>query len=129
MEDADAKPTKRQKQNLLLSTLHICCALPLLPKHNELNLALACRRTMEDADEGYQEAEAALEIMEEAEAEEAELKEVQDLLDYYLQRATTQLEVEHLLAGSRDLEESIGVSWSARRFEVSSAGFVASQKA
>ena len=74
---------------------------------------------MEDADEGYQEAEAALEIMEEAEAEEAELEEVEDLLEYYLQRATTtQSEAERLLAGSRDLEESIGVSLSARRFEV-----------
>lgn len=75
---------------------------------------------MEDAEEGYQEAEAALEIMEEAEAEEAELEEVEDLLEYYLQRATTtQSEAERLLAGSRDLEESIGVSLSARRFEVS----------
>lgn len=74
---------------------------------------------MEDAEEGYQEAEAALEIMEEAEAEEAELEEVEDLLEYYLQRATTtQSEAERLLAGSRDLEESIGVSLSARRFEV-----------
>ena len=80
------------------------------------------RRSMEDAEEGYQEAEAALEIMEEAEAEEAELEEVEDLLEYYLQRATTtQSEAERLLAGSRDLEESIGVSLSARRFEVGSA--------
>ena len=60
--------------------------------------------------------------MEEAEAEEAELEEVEDLLEYYLQRATTtQSEAERLLAGSRDLEESIGVSLSARRFEVSVA--------
>lgn len=81
---------------------------------------LACRRSQEEAEEGYQEAEAALEIMEEAEAEEAELEEVEDLLEYYLQRATTtQSEAERLLAGSRDLEESIGVSLSARRFEVS----------
>lgn len=79
------------------------------------------RRSQEDAEEGYQEAEAALEIMEEAEAEEAELEEVEDLLEYYLQRATTtQSEAERLLAGSRDLEESIGVSLSARRFEVRS---------
>lgn len=57
--------------------------------------------------------------MEEAEAEEAELEEVEDLLEYYMQRATTtQSEAERLLAGSRDLEESIGVSLSARRFEV-----------
>lgn len=90
-------------------------------------------RSQEDAEEGYQEAEAALEIMEEAEAEEAELEEVEDLLEYYLQRATTtQSEAERLLAGSRDLEESIGVSLSARRFEVnrleltlSMAGFAA----
>ena len=84
------------------------------------------RRSMEDAEEGYQEAEAALEIMEEAEAEEAELEEVEDLLEYYLQRATTtQSEAERLLAGSRDLEESIGVSLSARRFEV---GLLQSQR-
>ena len=51
----------------------------------------------------------------------AELEEVEDLLEYYLQRATTtQSEAERLLAGSRDLEESIGVSLSARRFEVRS---------
>ena len=40
-------------------------------------------------------------------------------MDYYLQRAaSTQTEAERLLAGARDLEESIGVSLSARRFEV-----------
>lgn len=45
--------------------------------------------------------------------------QVEDLLEYYLQRATTtQSEAERLLAGARDLEESIGVSLSARRFEV-----------
>ena len=44
---------------------------------------------------------------------------MEDLLDYYLQRAaSTQTEAERLLAGARDLEESIGVSLSARRFEV-----------
>ena len=44
--------------------------------------------------------------------------QVEDLLDYYLQRAaSTQTEAERLLAGARDLEESIGVSLSARRFE------------
>ena len=35
--------------------------------------------------------------------------------------ATTQSEAERLLAGARDLEESIGVSLSARRFEVRNA--------
>ena len=85
----------------------------------QVQLACTRSRSQEDAEEGYQEAEAALEIMEEAEAEEAELEEVEDLLEYYLQRATTtQSEAERLLAGSRDLEESIGVSLSARRFEV-----------
>ena len=69
--------------------------------------------------EGYQEAEAALEEMEEAEEEEREVEEVEDLLEYYLQRAAaTQSEAERLLDGARDLEESIGVSLSARRFEV-----------
>lgn len=44
--------------------------------------------------------------------------QVEDLLEYYMQRAATlQSESERLLAGARDLEESIGVSLSARRFE------------
>jgi hypothetical protein len=65
------------------------------------------------------EAEAALEEMEEEEEEEREIEEAEDLLEYYLQRAaTTQSEAERLLAGSRDLEESIAVSLSARRFEL-----------
>lgn len=73
----------------------------------------------EDDDGGYQDAQDALEEMEEEEDEERELEEVEDLLEYYLQRAAnTQSEAERLLAGSRDLEESIGVSLSARRFEV-----------
>ena len=66
------------------------------------------------------EAEAALEEMDDAEMEEREVEETEDLLEYYLQRAAgTQSEAERLLAGARDLEESIGVSLSARRFEVS----------
>ena len=73
----------------------------------------------DDDEEEYQEAEAALEEMEEAEEEEREVEEVEDLLEYYLQRAAaTQSEAERLLDGARDLEESIGVSLSARRFEV-----------
>lgn len=65
------------------------------------------------------EAEAALEEMNDAEMEEREVEETEDLLEYYLQRAAgTQSEAERLLAGARDLEESIGVSLSARRFEV-----------
>jgi magnesium transporter len=55
----------------------------------------------------------------EAEEEEQELQEVEDLLEFYLQRATSiQTEAERLLAGARDLEESIGLALSARRFEV-----------
>ncbi len=47
------------------------------------------------------------------------VSQVEDLLEYYMQRAATlQSESERLLAGARDLEESIGVSLSARRFEV-----------
>jgi hypothetical protein len=43
-------------------------------------------------------------------------RQVEDLLEYYLQRASaTQSEAERLLEGARDLEESIGVSLSARR--------------
>ena len=71
------------------------------------------------------EAEAALVELEEAEAEEREVEEAEDLLEYYLQRAaTTQSEAERLLAGARDLEESIGVSLSARRFEVPAQDFI-----
>jgi hypothetical protein len=45
-----------------------------------------------------------------------EHSQVEDLLEYYLQRASaTQSEAERLLEGARDLEESIGVSLSARR--------------
>ena len=77
-------------------------------------------RGYEDDGEGYVEAEAALEEMDDAEKEEREVEETEDLLEYYLQRAAgTQSEAERLLAGARDLEESIGVSLSARRFEVS----------
>ena len=55
----------------------------------------------------------------EEEEEEAELEEVEDLLEFYLQRASAlQSEAERMLAGARDLEESIGVSLSARRYEV-----------
>jgi hypothetical protein len=77
-------------------------------------------RGFEEDVEGYVEAEAALEEMNDAEMEEQEVEETEDLLEYYLQRAAgTQSEAERLLAGARDLEESIGVSLSARRFEVS----------
>ncbi|CAL8467778.1 g7316 [Coccomyxa elongata] len=76
-------------------------------------------RGYEEDGEGYVEAEAALEEMDDAEMEEREVEETEDLLEYYLQRAAgTQSEAERLLAGARDLEESIGVSLSARRFEV-----------
>ena len=56
------------------------------------------------------------------------MRQVEDLLDYYLQRAaSTQTEAERLLAGARDLEESIGVSLSARRFEVQPADVAAAE--
>jgi hypothetical protein len=49
----------------------------------------------------------------------ASTPQVEDMLEYYMQRAATlQSESERLLAGARDLEESVGVSLSARRFEV-----------
>ena len=51
--------------------------------------------------------------------EEQELEEVEDLLEYYMQRAaSTQSEAERLLASARDMEESIAVSLSARRLAV-----------
>lgn len=81
-------------------------------------LAMPIRAYEEDG-EVVGEAEAALVELEEAEAEEREVEEAEDLLEYYLQRAaTTQSEAERLLAGARDLEESIGVTLPARRFEV-----------
>ena len=86
---------------------------------------VSCRSIDDDTDtviataNGTYSAQHALEEMEEAEAAEQEVEELEDLLDYYLQRAaSTQTEAERLLAGARDLEESIGVSLSARRFEV-----------
>lgn len=76
-------------------------------------------REGEEDDGSVNQAQDALEEIADKEEEERELEEVEDLLEYYLQRAaTTQSEAERLLAGARDLEESIGVSLSARRFEV-----------
>lgn len=75
-------------------------------------------RDSEDGEDAFQ-AQDALEELIEEEEEERELEETEDLLEYYLQRAAmTQSEAERLLAGARDLEESISVSLSARRFEV-----------
>jgi Mg2+ and Co2+ transporter CorA len=57
-------------------------------------------------------------LYDEKEAEK-ELAEIEDLFEYYLQRAvTTQAEAQRSLQLARDLEESIGVNLSARRFEV-----------
>ena len=51
-------------------------------------------------------------------------------MEYYMQRAATlQSESERLLAGARDLEESIGVSLSARRFEAGRPPLPSSQHA
>lgn len=67
----------------------------------------------------YQDAQEALEQLEDEENEEEDIEKVEDLLEYYLQRVSaTQNMAEQILAGARDLEESIGVSLSARRFEV-----------
>lgn len=60
-----------------------------------------------------------MEQLEDEENEEEDIEKVEDLLEYYLQRVSaTQNMAEQILAGARDLEESIGVSLSARRFEV-----------
>jgi len=67
----------------------------------------------------YQNAEDALAEMDDEEEEEKEVEEVEDMLEYYMQRAAgVQSEAERVLEGARDLEESISVSLSARRFEV-----------
>merc|ERR1711862_97057 len=50
---------------------------------------------------------------------EQELEEVEDLIEYYLQRCTSIFsETQTLLVGMRDMEESISVVLSSRRFEV-----------
>jgi len=55
-------------------------------------------------------------ILEEA---NRELEEVEDLIEYYFQRcAGTHSDAERLLQGMRDMEESISVVLSSRRFEV-----------
>jgi len=67
---------------------------------------------IEDVQEAMMAAEEAME-------EQRELEQVEDMLDYYLQRVSmTEDEAQQLLTGARDLEESIGVSLSARRFEL-----------
>jgi len=67
----------------------------------------------------YQNAEDALAEMDDEEEEEKEVEEIEDMLEYYMQRAAgAQAEAQRVLEGARDLEESIGVSLSARRFEV-----------
>uniref|UniRef100_A0A7S0WIG7 Magnesium transporter n=1 Tax=Pyramimonas obovata TaxID=1411642 RepID=A0A7S0WIG7_9CHLO len=54
-----------------------------------------------------------------AETLEEDEEEVEGLLEYYLQRSEAyHSEAERLLENTRDLEESIAVSLSARRFEV-----------
>lgn len=72
-----------------------------------------------DPEDEYQDAQDALDELLDQEEEEQELEEVEDLLEYYLGRvSSTQSEAERQLEGARDLEESIGVSLSARRYEV-----------
>ncbi len=57
--------------------------------------------------------------MQENEDEERELEETEDVLEYYAQRAQmTRSEADRLLQGARDLEESINVSLSLRRYDV-----------
>ena len=75
---------------------------------------------MREAFGGYgADVEEAMVVAEEAEEEERELQQVEDMLDYYLSRAAmAEDEAQQMLSGARDLEESIGVSLSARRLEV-----------
>lgn len=57
--------------------------------------------------------------LEDEEEEGKEIEEVEDLLEYYMQRAgCVESEARQILEGARDLEESIGVSLSGRKFEV-----------
>ena len=106
LEEMDDAEMEERELNAMLETMQ-----------HVLQGALSTCRS-EGENEYETEAEAALEEMDDAEMEERELEETEDLLEYYLQRAAnTQSEAERLLAGARDLEESIGVSLSARRFE------------
>lgn len=53
------------------------------------------------------------------EMDDAIEEEVENLIEYYLQRhETCHSEAERLLSGARDLEESLSVSLSSRRYEV-----------
>ena len=63
--------------------------------------------------------EEAIVVAQEAEEQEQELQQIEDMLDYYLSRAAmAEDEAQQMLSGARDLEESIGVSLSARRLEL-----------
>ena len=82
-----------------------------------------CRRDVEyhgeDASEAPTAASTKLQEYFEQQQEDKDVQQVEDLLEDYLQRHTSiQTEAERLLATSRDLEESIGLALSARRFEV-----------
>eukprot|EP00210_Caulerpa_lentillifera_P009143 g8717.t1 len=80
---------------------------------------LKCEKLESNRVSSYQPTEDALADMEDEEEAEKEIEEIEDMLEYYMQRsATVESETERILAGARDLEESIGVSLSARRFEV-----------
>jgi hypothetical protein len=74
---------------------------------------------MEEECERDEEAKDALEAFEDSEEEEADIEEVEDLLQYYQEKiASVQVDAQRYLDIARDLEESISVSLSARRFEV-----------
>eukprot|EP00798_Chlamydomonas_sp_ICE-L_P003434 gene3434-13489_t len=69
--------------------------------------------------EDINEAQDALEDMVEQEQEEEDIEQVEDVLEFYHQRASsTQSDAERMLEEARDLEESIRVTLSAARYEV-----------
>ena len=60
-----------------------------------------------------------LEVKDEEAMKEREIDLVEDLLEYYYQRCSlTYSEAQRLLSGMRDLEDSVGVVLSSRRYEV-----------
>ncbi|GMH43523.1 hypothetical protein BSKO_11445 [Bryopsis sp. KO-2023] len=107
----DARQKRRERNRLKRE--HLASGAIFLHERKELDGCFSRTKV------SFQDAQDALEKLEDDEEEEEDIEKVEDMLEYYLQRASaTQNQAERVLAGARDLEESIGVSLSARRFEV-----------
>merc|ERR1711990_773043 len=77
---------------------------------------ISCMTEEELLEEDYEDV---IKDLQDEKVADEELAEIEDVLEYHLQRAaTTQAEAERSLQLARNLEESIAVNLSARRFEV-----------